>query len=183
MEENLRGQLEYNKASGAYEKDRQKAFLKLSVLKVGSPARNGTLLEDKDPKDAHTCHLWRYDGGLTPSLPDPGPRCFGRIGAPSADRAGKFCLRINCPVASHNKLGAKFSPQPGYYYLVNKDDQLICEPCFEGARYEGSEIWNTFRDNCLHPEGWLLVKSMLDNQVQIDPTEEVRWRILRMLLR
>ena len=56
---------------------------------------------------------------------------------------------------------------------MNKDDQLICEPCFEGSRYKGSEIWNTFRNNCLHPEGWLLVKSMLNNQVQIDPTEEV----------
>jgi hypothetical protein len=76
-------------------------------------------------------------------------------------------------VASHNKPGAKFSPQPGFYYLVNKDDQLICDPCFDESQYGGSEIWATFKDNCLHPEGWLLVKSMLDKQVQVDPDEEV----------
>jgi hypothetical protein len=35
------------------------------------------------------------------------------------------------------------------------------------------EIWATFKDNCLHPEGWLLVKSMLEKQAQVDPDEEV----------
>jgi hypothetical protein len=68
VEEHLREELRYKQATDGYNKDHKKAYLKLSALKVGSPARKGTLLEAKDPKDAQACSLWHYHCSLSPSI-------------------------------------------------------------------------------------------------------------------
>jgi hypothetical protein len=138
-------------------------FLNIDQLAVNSPGRRGSSLQNLPPEDVYGCTLWLYspkfdeDGYPTHGL------CFGKIG-----RQGKVCLETatDCPVAAHKK--QKFQPVPETYYLVNPDGQLVDQPCFDAALYEGNPIFEQFRTNRLHPQGWLRVQSLLHAQVDIE---------------